>query len=107
MPDKIQPYRQPMVTATGIYLGFVLNFSSSWVVKAFTGNRGSEIIIALGLVCSIALLLIVLFRILNMNYPKERAESYYKKTLICFITGIAISFLSILVVLFESFIINK
>lgn len=31
MDDRLQPYRQPMVTATGIILGFVLNFASSWV----------------------------------------------------------------------------
>ena len=31
MEDKIQTFRQPMVTATGIILGFVLNFVASWV----------------------------------------------------------------------------
>ena len=31
MEDKIQAFRQPLVTATGILLGFILNFMSSWV----------------------------------------------------------------------------
>ena len=31
MEDKLQTFRQPMVTATGIILGFVLNFVASWV----------------------------------------------------------------------------
>ena len=31
MEDKIQAYRQPLVTATGIILGFILNFASSFV----------------------------------------------------------------------------
>jgi hypothetical protein len=31
MDDKIQAFRQPMVTATGIILGFMLNFAASWV----------------------------------------------------------------------------
>ena len=36
MEDKIQSYRQPLVTATGIILGFILNFASSFV-KADSG----------------------------------------------------------------------
>jgi hypothetical protein len=31
MEDKIQAFRQPLVTATGIILGFILNFASSFV----------------------------------------------------------------------------
>lgn len=31
MEDKIQAFRQPLVTATGIILGFTLNFASSFV----------------------------------------------------------------------------
>jgi hypothetical protein len=31
MEDKIHGFRQPMVTATGIILGFVLDFVANWV----------------------------------------------------------------------------
>lgn len=31
MEDKLQSYRQPMVTGTGITLGLVLNFEAGWV----------------------------------------------------------------------------
>ena len=31
MEDKIQAFRPPLVTATGIILGFLLNFAATWV----------------------------------------------------------------------------
>ena len=31
MEDKLQAFRQPIVTATGILLGFILNFAANWV----------------------------------------------------------------------------
>jgi hypothetical protein len=107
MPDKIQSYRQPMVTAAGIYLGFVLNFASAWTTKAFTRERNTDIVIAFGLIASIILLLIVLYRILNMNYPAEKAVPYYQRTLICLVSGIGVSFLAIIIVLIESFLLTR
>jgi uncharacterized membrane protein YqhA len=107
MEDKIQPYRQPMVTATGIFLGFTLNFASHWVTNAFASDRLKEIVIGTGLIVCITLLLIVLYRILKMDYPKENAQAYYKKTLVLFVTGIGIAFLAIIITMIESFIINR
>ena len=107
MEDKIQFYRAPLVTVTGILLGFVLNFSSNWVTRAFSTDNFREVIIGIGLFVCITLLLIVLYRILNMSYPKDKAEAYYQKTLLLFITGIGIVFMSIIMVMIESFIIHR
>ena len=104
MEDKIQAYRQPMVTATGILLGFTLNFASSWATNAFETNELKEIVIGIGLFICLTSLLIVLYRILNMNYPREKAAAYYKKTLQLFITGIGTAFLAIIIVLIKSFV---
>jgi hypothetical protein len=105
--DKIQFFRQPLVTSTGILLGFTLNVAAGWVSTAFTNERLSNYIIALGIIIHIPLYIIVLYRILNMNYPKDKQEAYYKKTLILFITGISIDFLSIVLIILERFIENK
>jgi hypothetical protein len=102
--DKIQQYRQPMVTATGIFLGFMLNFTTGWVPNAFSKNLFVDILVAISVTTSIALLLIVLFRILRMNYPANLVNEYYKKTLILFLIGISIPFLAFLVILIDKFV---
>jgi len=67
--DRISQYRQPMVTATGIFLGFMLNFASSWIKDAFVKYMFRDIVIAIGQVICLFTLLLVLFRMLRMNYP--------------------------------------
>ena len=79
--DKIQPYRQPLVTATGIIMGFLLSIAGSWAGKAFATYRFSEVVTALFICGQIPLFIIVLYRILNMNYPEEKAMAYYNKTI--------------------------
>ena len=39
MEDKVQVFRQSLVTATGIVLGFILNFETTFVK---TDNSGSD-----------------------------------------------------------------
>lgn len=107
MEDKIQPYRQSMVTATGILLGFILNFSSVWTSKAFSNNRIKEIVIAISLCICIPLLITVLYRILRYNVPAEKAERFYNKTLLIFISALSAVFLAILITLIESAIKNS
>lgn len=103
MEDKIQAYRQPLVTATGIILGFILNFASTFVktdspISEITGYL-IGICILIGIIC----LIIVLNRILKMKYPKERAEKYYQKTLNYFIFGVSISFIGVIIDMFVNF----
>lgn len=96
-----------MVTVLGIFLGFLLNGAYGWVGHAFATRRFKETVMAAGLCVCTSLLLVVLFRILNMNYPKDRAEKYYRLTLYLFITGISTAFLSILVIMAESYYLHR
>jgi hypothetical protein len=105
--ENIQSYRQPMVTATGILLGFMLDFATAWIPGAFQQNTTREVLVAMGLLLCIPLLVIVLFRILNMRYPKDNAEDYYMKTLLMFILGVTIPFVMVLIVMIENFLSPK
>src|SRR4051795_2082783 len=105
--DKLKNVRQPLVTATGIILGFTLSIAANWLPKAFTTGRITESLMALSLCIHIPLSIIVLFRILNINYPKDKAEHYYKKTLNLFITAISLYFFLIVLIMYESAIIHR
>jgi len=105
--DKLKNVRQPLVTATGIILGFTLNIAANWVPKAFASPRYLEYLMALSLCIHIPISIIVLYRVLNLNYLKNKADSYYRKTLILFITGISFYFLLIIFSMVESSIVNR
>lgn len=104
--DKLKNVRQPIVTATGILLGFTLNIAANWVPKAFTSPRYLEYLLGISLCIHIPISIVVLYRILNLNYPKDKADAYYRKTLILFITGISLYFLLIVFSMIESAIVN-
>ena len=104
MEDKIQVYRQPLVTATGIILGFLLNFATSWV-KTDTPIPDSLSYVVF--VCSLAgiiSLITVLARVLRMDYPRDKAEEYYTKTLRLFIFGVSTAFTGVLIDMFSNFL---
>ena len=103
MEDKIQSYRQPLVTATGIILGFILNFASTFVKTSSPISEISAYIIGLCILIGIICLILVLGRILNMKYPKEKAEEYYQKTLNFFLFGVSISFVGVMIDMFANF----
>jgi hypothetical protein len=103
MEDKIQPYRQPMVTVTGFLLGFLLNYAIGWIAKPSSLYKFEDTVSMLVLVTSIILFSIVLFRILNIRYPKESAEKYYQTTLRFFMAGLICILLGIFVVMVKSF----
>lgn len=103
MEDKIQTLRQPLVTATGIILGFILNFASSFVKSESAISEISAYIIGICILTGIISLIVVLSRILKMNYPKEQAEGYYQKTLNYFLFGVSISFVGVLIDMFTNF----
>lgn len=87
--DPLQARRQPLVTATGIILGFVLNFASGWVRSDTTvGERlawAIAILIAFGVVC----LIVVLTRILSADVAPEDADAHYRTTVRLFIVGVS------------------
>jgi Na+/melibiose symporter-like transporter len=103
MEDKLQPYRQPIVTAGGIILGFSLNFSSEFV-KSDTRNDNWAILIGIFMLTGIILIIIAITRVLKINYPKEHIEIYYNKTLSVFIAGIVVSFIGVLIKMVQTFL---
>src|SRR4030095_1440397 len=97
---NIHDYRQPLVTATGIFLGFMLNFTSVWIKDAFAKYLFRDIVVAISITISLFLLLLVLIRILRIRYPTE-TERFYRKTLIFFFFGITIPFVGFLIIIVE------
>ncbi len=102
MEDQLKSYRQPLVTATGIILGFILNFASEFV-ETDTQNNSTAYIVGICVLIGIVCLIIVLSRVLRMRYPKDRAEEYYNKTLHYFIFGVSISFVGVMIKMVGNF----
>ena len=107
MEDKLKYFRQPIVTASGILLGFVLNMAGGWAANPQKRQDYHSLIIVVCLAICILLLLIVLFRALNMNYPKEGAEDYYKRTLLFLILGILIIFINIMYLIIQNYFLGS
>lgn len=104
MEDKIQAFRQPLVTATGIILGFMLNFAASWVKTDTPLGDGLAYFVAFCVLAGAGCLIAALYRILRMSYPRDRAERYYNRTLLLFILGIAVAFLGVFIDMSAHFI---
>jgi len=92
-----------MVTATGIFLGFLLNFSTTWIKDAFTRYMLRDIVVAISIIVCLFSLLLVLFRMLRMNYPVE-PEKFYHRTLRLFLIGITVPFFSLLIIVIDKWI---
>jgi len=104
MEDKSQAYRQPLVTATGIILGFILNFAASFVKSESMVADIISYLIGIFILTGIICLIAVLYRALKMNAADINTENYYKKTLKLFIFGISISFAGVLIDMFTNFV---
>jgi uncharacterized membrane protein len=102
MDDNIQNYRQPMVTAIGIILGFVLGFTGKWATEPVEKTEFSDYLVIIGLFLSIVLLIVALFRILNNKFPNDNAANYYQKTLKLFIVGICLAFSGVIFSIFQT-----
>src|SRR4051812_33636971 len=102
--DNIKEYRQPIVTATGIFMGFMLNFAVGWLPDAFRKYIVKDLILSIAILLSIFLLLVVLYRILSMNYPAERIDAYYQRTLKFFIAAISIPFVAFVIIIIRRLI---
>ena len=101
--ERIDQFRQPMVTATGIFLGFLLNFSTTWIKDAFTRYMLRDIVVAISIIVCLFSLLLVLFRMLRMNYPVE-PEKFYHRTLRLFLIGITVPFFSLLIIVIDKWV---
>ena len=91
-----------MVTATGIFLGFMLNFTNEWLRSLSSLQRFRDVVVAVSIVTSLALLLVTLFRILRMSYPTDPVL-FYRRTLFYFLVGISIPFLAFILIIAEKF----
>lgn len=103
MEDKIQSFRQPLVTATGIILGFILNFASTFVKSDSVLSDFFSYIVGICILIGIICLITVLKLVLTMNYPKENAEKYYRKILNIFILGVSSAFIGVVIDMFINF----
>jgi hypothetical protein len=85
--DKLKNVQQPVITATGISPGVTLSIAANWVRKTFAGSRYLEYLLAISLCIhipiSIVVLYVVLYRILNLNYPGDRANELFRKHWFC------------------------
>ena len=76
-------YRQPMVTSLGLILGFLLNFLAGWATKEDNISEmksTADWIVACTLLPSLVLMVIVLYRILDIRHQPEELENVYVLT---------------------------
>ena len=97
--NSIQQFRGPIITATGIFLGFMLDFTTGWMPTAFLERTVRDAIITVTIVSSISLMITVLYRMLRMRLGENPAQ-YYHKTLRLFICGICIPFIAMIIIIF-------
>ena len=97
MEDKIQAFRQPLVTATGILLGFILNFISSWVKSDVPFGDVLAGVVGICMLTGISCLIAVLYWILRMDYPRAQGEKYYRRTLRVFVVGVCVAFVGVFI----------
>ncbi len=103
MEDKSKPYRDSMITATGIILGFLLNFETTWVRSETPLNDAGAFFVGICLLIGTINLIIVLYRMLKMRNADDQGEQYYSKTLLIFIVGLVIMFVGVFVDMFSNF----
>jgi hypothetical protein len=104
LEDKIAAFRQPMVTSTGIILGFVLNFASTLVREETPINEWLAWMVSVAVAIGVTCFTMVLCRLLKMDYPRGTVEEYYNRTLQFFVIGIASSFLGAFIQVYTNFI---
>jgi hypothetical protein len=100
---NIHAYRQPMITATGFFLGFMLNFTSGWIKDAFTTYKFKDVVVGIAIVSCLSLLILVLFRSLRLRHP-SKPEKFYRVTLLYFLIGITIPFFAFLIIIVEKIV---
>lgn len=106
MDDKIQAFRAPLVTATGIILGFLLNFAATWVKTESPLGDSLAYLVGVCVLVGAGCLIGTLYRILRFTYPRDQAEQYYNRTLLLFICGLSIAFVGVFIDMSVHFMID-
>lgn len=91
-------YRQPMVTSLGLIMGFLLNFLANWATKEDNISEmksTADWIVASTLLPSLILMVIVLYRILDIRHKPEKLERVYVLTFRLYMTAIVLAFVGI------------
>lgn len=96
-PDPLSSYRQPLVTATGLLLGFTLGFAATWVQTDNPFGTIQAMLVGACVLAGTIAMIATLFRILRHDYPRDNADAYYGRTLKLFILGICVTFLGVFV----------
>ncbi len=99
----ISAYRQPMITSLGIIMGFLLNFLAGWATKedqVSEMRNAADWIVALTMIPAIILMVLVLYRMLDMRHPVERVEKIYTNTLRLYMAAIILAFFGVAAALF-------
>ena len=96
-------YRQPMVTSLGIIMGFLLNFLAGWATKedqVSEMKNPADWIVAVTLLPALVIMVIVLYRILDIRHPIEKLEQVYVTTLRLYLAAIVLAFCGVGAALF-------
>ncbi len=96
-------YRQPMVTSLGIIMGFLLNFLAGWATRDDNVSEiknKADLIVAATVLPSLILMVIVLYRILDIRHQPDKLERIYVTTLRLYMLAIILAFCGVGVALF-------
>lgn len=104
LSDPLATFRQPMITAASLVLGFTLGFASQWVAKPNPLGIWADYLVGLCIFIGTCCLVATLFRILRADYPRDFPMHYYASTLRLFITGITVNFLGLFSDMFITFV---
>ncbi len=99
----LSTYRQPMVTSLGIIMGFILNFLAGWATrddKSGEVQGSADWIVFSTLLLALALMVYVLFRMLDYRHAPDDLERVYSTTLRLYMTAIVLAFVGVGVALF-------
>jgi hypothetical protein len=94
---EVKDFRQPLVTAQGIILGFLLGFVGEWVTEpTFTiDDTGSRVLLG-GCCFAILAFVTVILRILSPSNTARTSVAHYTLTLRLFASGVICLLLSFL-----------
>lgn len=86
---EVKDFRQPLVTAQGIILGFVLGFVGDWVTEPTFSldDRGSKALLT-GSCIAILCFVCVILRILSPTKIARTSTAHYTATLRLFAVGV-------------------
>ena len=86
---EVKDFRQPLVTAQGIILGFVLGFVGDWVTEpTFNLDASGSKALLIGSSVAILCFVCVILRILSPTLVARTSTAHYTATLRLFAIGV-------------------